>query len=587
MTALSTLDLTTFDASHRSEVVLPPGALLPKVDIPLAADVPRPRLIRLRTPIAPFTGNEVTDPAAARHQRNRDDEQRSLIAQAVGLAERVPGSAALSRLAQTLLAMGHNERAAEVAHEVLAQSPTAAPDRAAEFVAARVLVSVGEKREAESFLQRFTSEYGPWTCLYAALAEDRGDHSLALERLTDAPGAEAAALRGYVYLQVGQFQTAMRELRQAGGEASADPSLLTNLAYAYAALGSTKKAIRAARQAAMIAPVNESIVINLAGHLVNAGRAAAAVAELNKYRISVGSDLKTVVPLASALLNNNDPRKAIRELRRATSAMGLDGKAIEVVEARAFLAALEWKAGLLSKGKLLKTLRTQLEATEGQSLRVATLFAGAISDSRFVPEISQIYRRLQATSVEPTLLPLKTRLLFLGERWSEAASAAQTWTAYAPLDADAAAVAILLRGLAEGNFEGASQLGLSAVQRLPGFSMVRNNTAYALALAGRGNEAAKLLESVALDEFVHLLATDGLINLSLGRIAKGLDRYAEAAERAVRETHSSAEGMELQQLVEANKVFALHYFGLEGHPEVDPSMLELKLPQGWEWNANF
>jgi hypothetical protein len=45
--------------------------------------------------------------------------------------------------------------------------------------------------------------------------------------------------------------------------------------------------------------------------------------------------------------------------------------------------------------------------------------------------------------------------------------------------------------------------------------------------------------------------------------------------------------MELQQLVEANKVFALHYFGLEGHPEVDPSMLELKLPQGWEWNANF
>ena len=575
MTSLSVLDTASGGAPGDSLLTMPAGALVARSGSQSVVTAEsEPRIIRLRGPIAAFQGHEIPDPAEVRVRQNRDHERLSLLAEAKALTEQMPRSpTAWARLAQTLVSMGRSDEAAAAARITLDLEDAEFPDRAAEFVAVRVLVAVGATREAEEVLQVLSADYGPWTCVYSALAADRGEYAEALERLGDAPGVDGVALRGYLLLRLGQFAPALHVLRMAGGEGSADPGLLVNLAYAHAALGSSRKAIRAARQAALLASRDADVVRNLAGHLIGAGQPGMAVLELKRRIRDIGADLKSELALASAMSTENRIPEAVRELRRVTSMVQIGRNTVDFAELKAFLTVLEWRTKRLTRKKLISMLREQLELVGGQSLRIAVFLADHLAESGIgrSGEISRMYERLLLTNDEDKLLPLKVRVLLSTGDVAEAATVAERWSSAFPLDPDAAAIAIQLRALALGDFEGAAAFGLQTVRRMPGHLLVRNNAAFAAALAGRGEDAARILNVLPVastDLTPYLLATRGLVDLSLGRVADGLREYEEAAELAVSDSLNEVEGLRLRRLVEANRAFVLYHLGLSQHAMV-------------------
>ena len=191
----------------------PSAALLPRPGEHLGSLV-EPEMRVLQPSVRAFKGHEVVDPAQARERQIRMDEEAATIGQATLLAESNPHSQIpWARLAQTLAGAGRYSEAVDAARRVLQlsqgvdNSEMECSNATSEFIASRVLVSAGLSDEAETFLKEREYLAGPLMLLYAAIAENRGDHSQALARLESVAGAESLALGDTSYSALGAGKT--------------------------------------------------------------------------------------------------------------------------------------------------------------------------------------------------------------------------------------------------------------------------------------------------------------------------------------------------------------------------------------------
>ncbi len=576
----------SFAAPMESVLSRPTDAILPRVGEHLGSTSEEPKVVYLRAPVGAFKGKAIKDPSQLRLLQYQEDEVRSLVDQSVALARANPGSMiAWSRLAQTLAGAGKTEEAVAAARRVLDLSQrggpgdhqdASPPTRAAQFMAARVLLSGGFTQEAEAFLSTLNSYSGPWTFLYAAIAEDRGEHAQALARLGDSSGTEAAAFRGYVLLRLGRWQEAVHQLRAAGGEGSRNPGLLTNLGYAYAAVGSPRKAIRAARQAVQLAPRNRTLTFNLVSLLMHNGFAADAIVELKRLRKERGEDLKAASALAYVLMCEDRIAEARRELRRAISSRPFGGELSDYAELAANLAIVEWRLGIRTRDDVLIELRRQIDAVEGRSLPLAMVFADFVHRTTARSELSRVYQGLLKFESEENLLPLKARLQVIGGEYKDALDSAERWAELEPLNADAVQLVMTLLGQVFGEFEPAAKVGVEALRRMPGNGLLRNNVAFLLVMSGRVGEAKRLLEKCEQSS-PYLWATRGLAAIASGSIEEGLGWYDKAIEDVRRGGANEEEIEEFRRFARLYEMLGLYRLGL--------SKVELgfavELPEDW------
>lgn len=571
-----------------SQTASPSRATVPPTGVTVRTPNHEVAAIRLLAPHLPFRGRTVLDPRQLEEKQYADDERAGILAQARDLADRAHGSEVVwARYAQALLSAGEIDDAIAAAVKTLRMASRVSPDaddnvsiNTARFVAARVLSAAGNHVDAEAALAKLTGE-GPWTALYAALAERRGEHRQALARLGDARSIEALAFRGFLLLQVNEPQLALAQLRAAQRGGSNAPSLLLNMAYAYAMLGSSRKAVRAARQAVVLAPDSRHASFNLASYLRAAGLAGEALAELRRLRAVVGDgDPQVASAIAGAYVACDNPRQALRELRRAKHHNTFGRRSTRYAELVANAALLEWMLGERDRTATLKVVREQLKAA-GPQLSLVLMLADIANRTDTAQEIDSLHRQLQVSLPEAELAPLTIRLLLLKGDVTNAARAAVAHADANPLDVDAVRGAIILHGQVFGDYEAAAEMGKRALRRIPADPSLVNNAAFCLALAGHTREADKVLAGHALDN-PFLLATRGLVDFGLGKVADGIARYDEAARLIRSKVRHADDAGDFEQLLRTNEVLALFHFGLATHPDVPIELRTALVPARWQ-----
>lgn len=589
MTLTAGLD-TALAAPVESQASNPVASDLPN-SLTLSREESELAFVALRGSNPSFRGREVVDPKQRQLVEYLKAREAGRIAQARALVDTRPDSPiAWARLAQVLMGEGDVSGAVEAAHRVVTLRTMAhgeqlgsASDMAL-FIAARVLATGGEGDEAEEILEGMQGD-GPWAWLYAALAERRGDYALALERLREVKTADGAALRGYLLLKLNRPQLSLSELRVAQRAGSVSPSLLMNFAYAYANLGSLPKAIRSARHAVALAPTSASASFNLASYLRAANRAEEALEELRRQASAIGYTSSQIASAtADALVALGRPRDALRELRRAQHHSDRSTEPRRTAELMANTALLEWKFGDRDRESLVEILQNQI-ALIGPYLPLSLMLADVASTTRVHDQLVAHFNFLKNSVSADELLSLMTRILILEGDIAGAANCAVEYANANPLDSDAVRFAVILSGQGTGNYSAAADLGLEGHRRTPNDLMLLNNTAFCLALAGRVDEANRLLEGQELEN-VFLVATRGLVDLAAGKVEQGLARYDEAASRLGSEISDPEEVSQFERLLRAQEAVVIHQLGLDEHLLVrDRSVVSV--PEDWASDPRY
>jgi tetratricopeptide (TPR) repeat protein len=566
-----------------------------------------PAALRAITPLSealglsdsPPTTTSEGQPLAERADEELKALQQGIIAQAEQLAAQHPRSPTVwARLAQAHHNKDNTQKAIEAARRALSlalnrktrqsirrPSSTVVVDSAACYVAATVLAATGRAAEAEEALIQLPLS-GEHRVVAAALAAERGDYSTALDRLELTTGATAAALRGWLYLQVGRYDQALSELRRIVVSGHPTPAVLTNMAYAYAVLGSLRKAVRAAQQAVKLAPMSHTASFNLVGYLLTAGTAGPALAELDRLaKVLGGDDADIVLARAGVRLSDGQEQAALQTLRQGLQRVQLRGSARARAEVRGNIALLEGRLGLRPHSKVIEDIRTQIQRADGRSVTLVIILADLLHTTTAHPEIEALSHHLEPHQTTEELLPLKVRLAHLSANFDNEAILARRWTESEPMDPKAALTAVCIHGLNSGDYSGAAEMGLQAIRRMPHDVLLRNNTAYMLALAGRGNDAQQVLGPIA-EEDPAVIATRGLVLIASGDLFGGCALYRQAAIVAAGLT-DKLQAQRLTSLMAAFQTLALRELGIDASAIPRDSILRCRLPADWEVDPDF
>jgi tetratricopeptide (TPR) repeat protein len=456
----------------------------------------------------------------------------SVLSQAQGLVERFPGSGmARSRLAAAALHEGRRDIAGEEAASALTLAVDQS-DMPAAVVAARVLAYCGRASEAVAALRPRAADFASLT--FAELAAAAGDVPGALESLREDDDVASLAIRGWLWLSIGEFRNAVRDFRRAIRQGHARADILANLGYAYAALGLSDKGFAAARQATALSPHNRDVALSAIGHWVARGDNAAAEAALTEMHRSNPGDTQISLALAETKLRLEDIRGALRVLRRTRDIVGLSAPP-DKTDLLAAIALVEFKAGLRDRQGTAEELLRQLESSDFKSIPTARMLFGLLDRRGDIVRLKEIRDRLGEKLAEPQLHEFDARIAELVGDFIRALDEGFAWLKVDPFNPRPSALVGLLLTDFQADYEGAVKVGIESLKRLPGNVTLLNNVAYAFAMSGNARDARAYLplpESVPPRAQPFIVATEALISLVEGNIDKAKVGYERAANLA-------------------------------------------------------
>jgi tetratricopeptide (TPR) repeat protein len=484
--------------------------------------------------------------------------------QARELAERHPSSpTAWARLAQAELVAGHREAASRAALSAIKRME--AIDRGAALAAAVVLVACDRRAEAEGALQQL-SEAGAGErrgqgdsllLLRAGLAVERGDHRTALALTSSIKSSEAEALRGWISLQNREYPRAIHYYRRAIRRGGPDPSILTNIGYAHAALGQRERAIKDTKYALSLNPGQRSrIGLNLVAYLMSEGKFEESVRLLRGLQEESPRELDLWFAEAHLWLAIGEAGNAQRVLRRVRTTDWAHLDELQQAEISANLAFVAWRLDRRSKQEAAGEIIAELSRIDFASARVAGMLPALLDRFSDAEQLNKVLARTHQANPEDPLFYLEVHAAVLGRCYGEAVKRSIAWTQTEPLNPLAAIAATYLLTDVSGDPEGAIEIGLPATRRMPASRPLANNVAYALAIAGRAEEASRLLPK---DPTPQLTTTRALVALRLGDEDGAIDLYRQAHQLA----SASGDG-ELASLVALHAEMAIRCFGRPG-----------------------
>lgn len=499
-------------------------------------------------------------------EANSDETEAAtaILDQATSLVERHPdSSAALARLAHAELAMARRTDAGRTARRAL-DLAVIQGDVSAIVAAALVLTAIGEAGSAEEALIGVGGRSFP--ALFARLAIERGDWNVALARLSDSTDAATLGLRGWVYLQLGRYAHAIKDLRLALLEGPPSPDLYINLGYAHGALGSLRKAISATRTAVSLSPANRTAAFNLVAFYSILGDKSAALHVLSGLQGHRPNELPVYLAVAEVYARFGDYVEAERELRKAKSERAAWAASPEDRAAlKANLVAVECCLGKIAIDEGRRRIRRTLEDSEYRDLAIARIYAGWCKKTTDADDLESLLRELGRRHNSVNLTSFRVQLAFLRGDFDDALRGARVWAANDPFDAGAAATLTYLLVEVERAYDEAVREGQAALHRLPGNALLRNNVAYSLILGGRLSEARRIVSDPRTQEGHDVLvATRGLLALKEGNIDEGLALYETAASQAVAHGDENLAGLIRYRLaIEAFRVGVKTPFDLD------------------------
>ena len=489
------------------------------------------------------------------------------------IGERAPTSpAAAARLAQAELAAGNREAALGAARRA-AKLALDSKDAAVGLASVQVLAALGAGNEAGELLLSLPE--GPGRSLLAArIALRSNDFERALECLQENDSAESHATRAWIAIERREFRDAIAYLRKALKSAGPNPNLLVNLGFAYAALGLLERAVKVTREARYLDPTSRLVGLNLVTYLRSLGRDDEVESEIRTLQELYPSDMGLVFAEADFRLWQNNPQSALKVLTRArTSELWINAELESRAELEANLAFVRWQLRKLTRVEAFDEVLAQLRRTEYNSLAIAEMLAAV---SREPDEADVLDEALSAlTDRHPGVVfhRMVVQRHVLRLEFEEATEAAVRWADDEIFNPASAGTAVYLLADVRGDFERAVEIGREALKRNPMAKQLGNNVAYALALAGRLDEARALLPAETHD--VYIAATKALVALLSGDIEGGRGGYERARKLAVDRGDE-----ELAALV-AYHAFLYQARALKEWHAAEGRRLVLELPQDW------
>lgn len=472
--------------------------------------------------VAPTFDGTPADGAVDETER---DYPPGFLVQAQGLAERnVESSAAHARLAHAQLLTGDRDGAIRSAKSSVALVLTDR-DTPALVSAAGVLLALDSLDGAEEVLLQYADEPGV-AALLSHVAAENGDFRTALARLRSLEDPVSRAMRGWLLLQLRDYQKAIHELRQSVRDAPS-PSAYTNLGYAYGALGLLAKAIAATRVATSLAPADRTASFNLVSFLVAAGEYDFAVSELARLREYHADDLKVTFAHAHVEWRRGHRDQALALLRRSRSTKAFwSGPEDERAELNGNIAFLEYQTGKRSAEDAAAALQKALIESQYRSRGLARLLCAMLNRTNQAKQLEALYEAMLRDRRADEIYDIEARLATLKCDYARALEVGRRWAAESPFDEDAAILVTYLLAEFAGKYAEAAKFGSDALERFPASVMLRNNTAYALVMAGRTREALRVLPRTTDNACV--VATRALARLADGDVEGALQGYADA-----------------------------------------------------------
>lgn len=485
---------------------------------------------------------------------------------------------ARARLAQAEMAVGNRDEAARHALEAL-ELPDADTDSSATFSAARTLAAVGEYARAEEMLDSLAKP-GPLSLLHATLAAHRGDLDAAFDRLGDDEAPDAWELRGWIALQQLHFDQAIRFYRKAMRATQPGPTLLANLGLAHASLGAPEKAIAETRQAIALGPLQRRrVALNLVAFLFSIGASDEGFYELRQIQEEFPTDIELVFAEAHWALAVGDTDRADRRLRFGRSMLWDFADEIQKAELLANRAYLSHYTGEISTQDAADKVIAQMQKIEWRSTRLVPMIPVLLNRYSDASRLAKVRDEVTHAHREKKFRVLDLHLAVLRDDMDEATRVALKWTKEALFSPEAPSWAIFLLTQTEDRFDDAIRIGKCALRRMPAAVIVANNTAYTMALAGKGDEAKGLLRREEDGDMLHL-ATQGLIQAARGDIEEANRLYDRAEEAAAKRTS-----------VASASVLVNLYRRLIGvvAPEAEPARFvkPINLPADWSDYPSF
>jgi tetratricopeptide (TPR) repeat protein len=485
-----------------------------------------------------------------------------------------PGSAAaLVRLAQAEQSIGEDDRALDAANGALALLRQE-PDTALAVAVVQLFLSRGEVGAAANGAD-LIQDAQLRNMFAARIAVHRGAIEEALAALEGIDEFDALALRGWIHLGQQDWTNAIRSFRRALVVGRPSPAVLTNLGYAYAAVGSLKKATKVTLQAQALDEWSPLIALNLMTFYRALGDRASALAQVAHLQERHPDDLQARFAEADLLLSGGDVRKAYSALRRArTSALWASAGPIERAQLTANLAFVAWRLGERPTEQVRAAVIAELENTGYKNRDIASMLPPLMSKVEDADALGALIGELERANPGEPLDQLRVHLATLRCDFEEATQLATEWAERELFDPVAAAQALYLLADVTADYEKAISLGRAALRRTPSSMPLRNNLAYALALAGRVEEARRVLPADPGDS-VTLAATRALTDVLGGHVQEGFAGYKRAYDLAQeREDHR------LALLVHLNWMRAVHRY-VRDQGLTDVHLPALELPDGW------
>ena len=473
------------------------------------------------------------------------------------LAERHPESpTALARLAAAEFAAGNRVSAERAATKVLKGDAFDAP---ALVVATRVFASLGEFADAERAVRKVHSlasndkQRNAAASISARVSLHYRPPEDALGLLHDCDDPASLTTRAWILSKIGRPADAVRDLRASLNALPDNPIAWHELSYAHTLLGSHTKAVKASLIASHLAPADMTVLGSLVALLAIGERYTDAITAIDRT-VSCRPDNLRLIRLQAAVQNQSgDTLGALRRLRRAmrtTAWMSADLTEREELQLDARLLSLFEKRATNGPKQAIREAVAALKRCGYRSLDIACYVADTTCSVSDLEVLERAYAELDDPHKEVSaLLAIESTIEYLRFDFDASTEAAVKRARLQPCSETAQIRASHMLSMSAGDYEQAARIGHNGIRLGLHSPHLRNNTAFALAMAGDTEAAERIIP--ATDETRSSLATAGLISIVNGNVSDGEAMYDECA------THMRAQGMhDTANQVEMHKYLA-------------------------------
>ena len=237
-------------------------------------------------------------------------------------------------------------------------------------------------------------------------------------------------------------------------------------------------------------------------------------------------DLRLERAAAAVLLDSGNRTRALRRLRRLKGSTKLhDATPAEREELN--LDILLMSEQRITPSRAFDHAIQALERCDYRSTAIASLLASTARTSNDLPVLETAYTELSNHHERTTLLAVEHSLALFRFDFDRCLEVSDEWVQREPFSTNAHITATYMLACYAGRYKEAARVGLAALRRDIHSDALRNNTAFALAMDARPDQAARILPDLSECEFA--LATAGLIEAIRGNIDTGIKMYEECA----------------------------------------------------------